>query len=427
MNHSEESILDLYRKFASGNESPELFHTWAGLSVISSAIGRRVWIGRGSVPPVYCNMYIVLTSPPGTKKTTALSIAKALIKSLKTIPVAGTCVTKEQIIVTMDTKKPENPCVRAFKYKGKSYTFSHYSIFASEFVNQLNAGMNPIGMIDFFTNIWDEPVYSDETKNKGSHEIVNPYLSILAAMTDYTARNLNEQKIVSAGMLRRCLFVMGTDSGIDIARPDLVWSPELDIASAKLTERLKELEFVNGPFSWTDEASAVWEEMYARNGKARRAEVSRLKREFYQTRPEYIQKVAMLLQLSNNCNELLLTGPNLLLAEKMITSVENGVCLLFEGAGRNEVNAHATDIVRMCETSPVFNQKALFQHFINHLSWAEFNQAVDDQIRIDRLAKEVKVNNRNGNSIVYVSTPAKLIAWQKEQKQTGKESEGSKA
>ena len=39
------------------------------------------------------------------------------------------------------------------------------------------AGGNPIGMIDFFTDVWDQEVFRVETKNKGTDIILNPYVS----------------------------------------------------------------------------------------------------------------------------------------------------------------------------------------------------------------------------------------------------------
>lgn len=423
MTHSDPSFLSIYEEFASSNEAPEIFHTWAGLSVLSAVIGRRVWINRGSVPPVYCNMYIVLTSPPGTKKTTALMIARDVVEQVKTIPLAGTTVTKEQIIVTMDTQKDDGACKRVFRYNGHPVTFSHYCIFASEFVNQINAGMNPIGMIDFLTDMWDKKMFSDETKNRGKFMIEHPYLTMLAAMTDKTARNLNDQKIVSAGMLRRCLFIMGQDSGKDVARPDLIFSERHEQLRKLAQEHLKQLEFVSGPFGWTDEASEAWDQIYLKNGMLRRKEKSPLKAEFYQTRPEYIQKVAMLLQLSQNPKELLLTAPNLRKAEIMVTSVENGVIQLFEGSGRNETNVFAVDIVNMCEANPPYVEKVLYSQFMNHLKWDEFKDAVEGMIRVDKLYRWTDIKD-GGLTVVYISTPLKISELRKARKQPGMASLG---
>lgn len=398
------TFLELYGKLSAGNEAPRIFHMWAGLSIISSIMGRQVWLPRGNVPPVHLNMYVIFTTPPGTKKTTAMLIAKDFIRSLKEIPMAGSNVTKEQMIVTMDTTKDSSPCRRAFKWRGKTITYSHYCIFSSEFINQINAGFNPIGMIDFFTDVWDAKEISDETKNKGCYKVENPFVNLLGCMTDYTAKNLNTQKIVSAGMLRRCLFVLAEDSGIDIPRPELMWTPEQDEIRIELTERAKALRFVQGEFNWTPEANAFWTQLYLDNGRKKRAETNPIKKEFYQTRPEYIQKVAMLLQLSDDPTTLVLTAENLAIATKLISEVEDGSAILFEGSGRNELSAIGHEIARTCESAkaPIF-EKILFKAHMQNLSWMEFTQIVDDMIRIGRL-RRVEIS-KGASTMIYITTP----------------------
>lgn len=410
--YEDKTFLQLYGQIASGNEAPKEFHIWAGLSVIASCIGRRVWINRADVPPVYSNMYIVFTTPPGTKKSTALGIAKRFIRSLKDIPVAPSSVTKPQIIVMMDNVKDDAPCRKVFKYKGKVVVWSEYCIFANEFINQLNAGADPIGMIDFLTDVWDQPSIEDETKNRGKYYVEGPFVNILAAMTNSTATSLNNQKIISAGMLRRCLFICGEDSGEDIPRPDLIWDPESADIKAELTRRSKFLMTnICGEFEWTTDGNTCWDKMYREIAKKKRSDKSSpLLTEFYQSKPEYIQKVAMLLQLSKDPTKLILTKENFMLAYELVTQVEMGGVQLFEGHGKNVQSGSAVEIIRMCELEfkPILD-KTVFRIMHKDMTYAEFTQTIDDLCRADKLLKfEIK---EGGVISTFISTPEKGRAY----------------
>lgn len=404
------TYLNLYEQLSSGNEAPRVFHVWAGISTLSSVIGRQVWVNRGNVPPVYPNLYIILTSPPGTKKTTALQIAKRFVRDLGDIPIAPSTITKEQIIVTMDTTKDDAPCKKVFKWNGKTVTYSHFCVYANEFINQINAGMNPIGMVDFLVDAWDTDEIKDETKGRGKFLVTNPFITMLAAMTDYTAKTLNTQKVISAGMLRRCVFVLGEDSGIDIPRPELDWSQEQKDAKILLTSRAKDLRFVQGQFEWTNDAALLWDTMYRVIAARRRAETAPIQKEFYQTMPELILKIAMLLQLSENPEDLKLTAANLASAKILIEGIHNGASLLFEGSGRNELNIIGEEIVRVCtlEHKPLMD-KYLFKLHKNNVSWEEFKEVVQNEIRVGRLLM-LDIIDAQKNKITYISTPEKIKA-----------------
>lgn len=408
------SFLSDYAVVTSGNEVPRVFHAWAGISCLSHAVGRQVWFDRGAVPTVYANMYLVLVGPPGVKKTTALNIAYTMIEELGGIPIAPASITKEAMIKMMGEEG--SPCLKVFKHNDKPIRYSQLAIMASEFVNLINAGGNAISMIDFFTDVWDRPgrVYRDTTKWKGDFTIVGPYVSVLACMTDATAQNLLSQKIISAGMTRRCLFVHATTPGKPIPRP--VIKPEQKDAWKRCVDHLRAIRLAEGgQFSETDEAKSIYDTFYFDNDANKQKEPSSIKAEFMQTKPEYVIKLAMMLALSDDPTTLTITADHYRNAIDLVTMHEDGSKLLFEGTGRNELSPIATEIVRMVELDPnPIMVKVINLHFLKHATIQQQELVIDNLIRTDQVARlVVRKTDASGKAteISYLTTPEKTKAF----------------
>src|SRR3974390_760290 len=75
------SYLSDYMLFTSGTECPEQYRIWAGLSLLSAVIGRRVWImhGRYEILP---SLYVALVGEAGSGKSSAKNDAKKLFVEL---------------------------------------------------------------------------------------------------------------------------------------------------------------------------------------------------------------------------------------------------------------------------------------------------------------------------------------------------------
>ena len=122
--------LDDYMHFAGGNEAPKIYHLWSALSALSATIGKRVRFDLGYFP-IMTNMYVVLVGSPGVAKTTAMNIAKNLVRDLKDIPICADAVTREKLVQMIG--RIDSPSKKTVKYPdGKISEFSQMSIFSSE-------------------------------------------------------------------------------------------------------------------------------------------------------------------------------------------------------------------------------------------------------------------------------------------------------
>lgn len=401
------NFIEDYLAWTSGNECPTLFHRWGALAAISNFVSGRVWVDQG-IFPVHANMYLVFVGDPGSKKSTAMNLSFKLIEHFKHIVYAPTAITKEAIMVMM--AGDNSICKMQFKLDDKPVVFSHLSIYASELVNLLNSGGNPIGMIDFFTDVWDRvhKHYRDTTKNKGDNVIMRPFITITGCMTGATARSMMQQKLISSGMLRRCLFIHANRASKPIARPQV--TEEQSQALKRLLAYAIKLQNTSGVFVWTPEAEQFFDNWYDKiHFPLTHTENSVILREFYQTKPEYVLKVAMLLWLSENTDSLIITADNLDKAIKWITEVEKGGQLLFENSGRNQLAAVGQAIIGYLTSKPskVASLKDIRETFQREVTFEELDRILVELSVIQKIKTGVKFGTKPDE---YVMTYEAYVA-----------------
>ncbi len=339
------SFIRDYDIVTSGNESPRSYHSWAALSTLSSLVSRRVWVDQG-IFTVYANMYILLVGSAGIKKSTAMSVSRRLIREVKTIPICPPSITKEALTQMM--AEEDAPGKKTFKHvindKPKLVEYNHLSLYANELVTLLNSGGNATGMVEFLTDVWDQDVFEVKTKNKGHDQIIGPYVTLLGCLTTETMSNLMNTKIISSGFSRRCVFVYSEDYGTPVPRPTV--SPEKIAAWDRLVTRAKELQTVSGEFTWTEDAISWWDEWYVAHHQKKKNEENVILKGFYNSKAEYVLKIAMLTTLSES-DSLILTPEHLALAVGFIDDIEPDMTLIFNGAGRNELSPVASSIEQL--------------------------------------------------------------------------------
>src|SRR6266436_9614945 len=75
-----ENWLESYLKYTSKQESPEKLHFWTGLSVLSSALKRQVWMDL-SFFKLYPNIYVLLVAESAkSRKSISMDTGVNLIR-----------------------------------------------------------------------------------------------------------------------------------------------------------------------------------------------------------------------------------------------------------------------------------------------------------------------------------------------------------
>jgi hypothetical protein len=352
--------LDDYMHFAGGNEAPKIYHLWSALSALSATIGKRVRFDLGYFP-ILTNMYVVLVGSPGIAKTTAMNIAKNLVRDMNDIPICADAVTREKLVQMIAQK--DSPCKKVCKLPdGKIFEFSQMSIFASELVHFL--GANATNMVDFLTNIWDEDrMYENKTKNKGEDDIPQPYITLLGCMTPEITTSYLKQSIITGGFTRRAIFVLAHRRGDPIAIPEITQSQRE--ARTRCLAWLSMLRNISGHVSWEQTTRDLWKKWY----DSYRLDTNRITDPatmgYFESKSTQVLKLAVLLGLAES-TELVLRWRHIEFALELLKDVEVNLSQVFLGVGRNESAPLAAKIMGYLEiTNEAATKKRLYSVFFN--------------------------------------------------------------
>jgi hypothetical protein len=378
------NFLDAYKLFSSGNEAPEIFHKWSAISALSSFISRRVWIDQGHFI-IHPNLYIILVGDPAGGKSTAMNIARRVVRSVKGIAIAPSAITLQALTELMGDDN--GPCKKGFVHKVNGVEtreqYSHITIFANELVTLL--GAEPMGMINFFTDVWDNPVFENKTKNKG-HDIINgPFVTMLACMTPEVTGQMLKQAIITGGFSRRCLFVFSSQRGKPVPRPTMTM--EQMEALSYLIKRGTEMQSIRGKFEWTPEAQEWFDAWYKTNYDKMASVLDAATMFYYRAKDGMLLKLAMLISLART-NELILRVEDMEKALDMLNDTENSLSKVFLGAGANKQADIAGKIMSFLQTrkTPVL-EKQVYTTMFQHGTRADINECLNHLVNIGEIKK----------------------------------------
>lgn len=259
------SVLDSYLKYTEDTEPPIQFHRWSFLSCIGSAMGKNVWIDHGH-NRIYPNMYTMLVGVPGTRKSTAIGMAKKLLMRSGYNNFAFNRSSKEKFLLDFETGFDVAGLDNGDKFaaaldKPFEPTFRDYAeafICADEFADFI--GPNNANFINLLTILWDakdEP-YSERLKTSKSVKIHNPVVNILGGITPTSLAYTMPPEVIGQGFMSRLLLIFNDPRNKKITWPQ----PPDEKAAAELEEFLLLARNVSGPCKVTPAARQLIDKIY---------------------------------------------------------------------------------------------------------------------------------------------------------------------
>lgn len=276
--------LNDYLEMTEDTESPRIFHIWAALFALSTALGRRCWLPMGTFD-VYANQYILFVGTPGTRKSSAANLAKRNVSKTTGVRFApsDTGFQRQGLIVALQGPEDNSKeFLGAAELGSKENTISsltqleeitntpeddrlmfireadkhHLAIVASEFSRVI--GQNNMAMMDFLGERYDGEDY--EYLTKGTHiKLKNTLINMLACTTPVSIANALPPQAGGQGFLSRIILVYGAHKYKKVPRPK---APPLEIVS-RVHEVLDRAYYqLSGAFSETAEATQYCEELY---------------------------------------------------------------------------------------------------------------------------------------------------------------------
>jgi len=358
------NFLRDYLIFNSGNEVNEHYHVWSAMSALSSLVSRRIWVDQGYFR-VYANMYVVLLGPPGNGKTTAMSCAKGLVRSIGSVPFSAQCQSKENLVKEM--MKYERGLVLK---DGTPLIYTPISIFVTELSQFIS--IDPVKMLDLLVTIYDQDIYDMSTQLHGHQQINGPYMTLLGCTTSDWVTNYLKSDIITGGFTRRANFVLEDwSSNRRVPRPKL--TDEMRDAWKRVEERARELAEVVGEFKWSDDAAKWFDHWYMTREISKDANVAA----FDRTRHTQLLKLTMLLELCTN-NDLTLYESTLVTANAMLDKLMIQLPVVFSGIGRNELVKTSTRLKNMLvRAGTPLAKKVVMEELWSDANTAEIYQVIN--------------------------------------------------
>src|SRR6267142_992272 len=178
----ERSFVDTYLEYTRLQESPEMFHMWSALTLLSIALGRKCFINRGYYK-LYPNLFTILVAGSARcRKSTSILIALPLLNDLiekGRIKVVSGKITPEKFLEEL-TQIPDQDAPK----DEVAFRSPDVLVVASELSVMLTKQSYGEPLIHILTDLFDCPdKWSYKTRNKGEIILNNVFLSIIGATT----------------------------------------------------------------------------------------------------------------------------------------------------------------------------------------------------------------------------------------------------
>jgi len=376
--------------YGSGDECPEVFQLWSGLSLLSSVLGRKVWMFHGKEYfQVLPNLYVVLVGDAGSGKSTAKGRTKKIFTSQFPEYQTSASFQSHQDIIDLMCNMPDKTWKDEKgeyndKIAGQLYGYKPFYIISNELASLLSTDKK--GMVEFLVDIYDENEFSTGYKGQRrdtperKQQFANPYVSVLCcAVPKWFMGNL-KLDLFDGGLGRRLVIVYSDRTKLV---PDPEPPPGGVEALLRAVDHLREAEKLYGEIKRTPAGATWWKEWYMTRKKEKDDPILM---QFDETLPIQVLKVALLLSLCERPFKMELTDEHLITGERMLRDLRPGIKKLTSGIGRNELAGVGSQLLdylsRMGGAAGEIMVRKFFRRYLNN---REFLDVVNSYISSQEL------------------------------------------
>lgn len=383
-----ESFLDLYLRYTLGQESPEAFHLWVGVSILAAALGRKVYIDRGYYK-LYPNIFCILVAGSARcRKSTAINIGIRLLQGIETTRVVAGKITPEKFLEELANGVEVTPGKEgeAPQYKAPA-TLVH----SSELSVLLTKQSYGEPLIHLLTDLFDCPdKWEYKTKHKGTSTLHQVFLSILAATTpDGVAKGIPESAL-HEGFASRVLFCYQADTPRRNPFPVLT-AEELSMY-IRLRDILRERAKLEGEVKLSQNAMEWFHEWY-QEFMADVAPERRLEG-MYGRKHDHLLRIGMVLAASRG--DLVVEQEDLEGALLALTNLESQISGAFAQLGGNE-------------NTPFIERAKAMMRKQKQMTWYEFCKRLEPADNgVCRIVRDTLINT---GEIAFVNGDPQKLGW----------------
>lgn len=253
-----EDFISTYMRMCDleNSEAPAIYHRWCCLSIMGAYIGRQCWVNFG-IGNIYPNQYIMLMGEPGTRKGSAMGVARKLLKKTGYTRFSKDKTSKERFLVDMKQYDTTDESLEDLEMLSMDSPSESY-IMAGEFTDFI--GQGNMDFVTFLTNVWDNLDKYEHPKLHGkSVEVYKPTVNLLGGNTPEGFALAFPPEALGNGFLSRVILLHAEPTSVRVAWPE----PPDELLMADLANRMIfAKKTLAGEIVVTTEAKKIASEIY---------------------------------------------------------------------------------------------------------------------------------------------------------------------
>jgi hypothetical protein len=370
-----ESWLSAYRRYIIKQESPDIFHFWTAITLISAVLKRNVYVDRDAYQ-IYPNQYIFFVAGSGLcRKSSAAEIGMKLVQKIDNITVVYGRATVEGLIDVMNKASPDP--------MGMIKPDGSLLLYADELSYLFGKASYITDLVTFFTSAYTAKARLDFlTRGKGLIKVRNPCPTIIACTTPEQMGDIFPSLVLVSGFMGRVMLIWG-DKATRVAKPSL--RREMEDA---LIHDLGCISQLCGEMKLTEEAEIFYDSWYEKLIPPERPELV----PFFQRKHDHVLKTAMAISAAES-DKMIITMHHLEAAIDAVTFVESKMPDAIAHIGATVQSTIADQIfntIKLHAPNPV-SHSVILRRIYKRLSYGaqEFQQIIDSLKQADRIREEV--------------------------------------
>lgn len=369
--------LQSYREYTEDTEAPDIMHFWTGVSVLASALRRRVWFDMGHFR-WYPNFFIVFVAPPGiVKKTSTIDIGVDLIRNVKDIIFTPDSVTWQKLIKFLEDNQqvvsvtqPDGTVVKKI--------MSAVSAYIGELENFLKLGDTGFNgaLISLYDGKVEDVPWTHSTVAGVNAGVTNPWINLIGATTPSWIKMNIPENMIGGGLFSRVVFVCDDKRRKIIAYPKYEAKKDRSKLRDDLIHDLLIISTLYGEMTPTLEALEFGTDWYVNLEAIRSAHIAGPRYDGYYARKQaHVHKLAMVLSAAQRSDRTIQKS-DIEDAIKIMDFAELSLHKVFESISQVDEAKRTDEIVLMVRAHKRLTNAELFGLMRTVMSKEEFQGAV---------------------------------------------------
>lgn len=389
--------LDSYMEYVDDTEPPKQFHRWIAMSVIASALRKKVFAKYGRLR-YYPNLYVILVAEPGIcRKSQAISYGVDLMSQVPEIITSADAVTKEALLQDIEASAVEDQFM-----DGTPIRHSSLSIISREFESFIGQKKDNTKMLVLLTDLFDcqEMPWKYRTKNSGSNIIPSIFLNLLGATTPDSLASCLPSTAIGGGFTSRVLFVWAERKAKKVAKPED--NPRIQALRDKLIKDLYLISRIVGQYEFSPEADKNWKEWYDNYDETDKGRLCNdpAFNGWYSRKPTYLIKVAIICAAAES-NKLVLEWKHIEQSFREIAAIEAQMGIVFKAIGKSTVTSEVDMVMQIIKGRKVISETDLMSMVWRDIDDIKFNNVIQTAIRTGKIKRGYRGPKGESGGIWY--------------------------